>query len=333
MPGGPPAPAALEAVLVEREPSPLATVVGALASACVEIAGAVATSPLTGLARRLDGRNVHGEVLRQLDRLADSAVAEALGATGLVAAGVSEEAEQLVVFPRTAGPSYVVNWDPLDGSARIDANGSLGTIFSILPFRGGEPEEACLQPGSRQLLAGYALYGASTMLVLASRRGVQAFTLEPASRTFLLTHGDVETPARAAFYSANEGNWDDWDERVRRYVAGLKGEDRGYRLRYGGALVADFHRTLVEGGIFFYPADRRRPQGKIRHLYEASPLAFVAEAAGGAASDGRRPISRLRPSGIHDRVPFVAGGASDVAEYQKFLAGNPEPDSGPQPLP
>jgi fructose-1,6-bisphosphatase I len=234
-----------------------------------------------------------------------------------------------VSHPRHAG-KYVVTFDPLDGSSNIDANVSIGSIFGV--YRRVSPEgtpgtlEDLLQPGSRQIAAGYVIYGSSTMFVYTARSGVAGFTLDPAVGEFLCSHPDIRTPARGAIYSVNEGNTSYWTPGVRRYVEHLKSSEnargKAYSSRYIGSLVADFHRNLLYGGIFLYPADRKdpsKPRGKLRLLYEANPLALIAEQAGGAALDGSVRILDLKPTELHERVPLFLGSADDVAEAQNFL--------------
>jgi len=273
--------------------------------------------------------NVHGERVQRLDRFAHETLHRLLGSTGQLAVLASEEDEGIVPVPEGQQPGrYVVNFDPLDGSSNIGANVNIGTIFSILPRRtrsGSGTLEDCLQPGTRQLAAGYVMYGSSTMLVYTTGSGVHGFTYEPSIGEFLLSDPDIRTPARGHIYSANEGNCASWPEGVRRYVDWLKTEDpvarHPYSARYVGSLVADFHRNLLYGGIFLYPAGRRSPQGKLRVLYEAAPLAFVAEQAGGAASDGTRRIMEITPTSLHERTPLFLGSTEDVRECEEFIQG------------
>ena len=274
-------------------------------------------------------KNVHGEQVQRLDRYAHETLHRLLGSTGQLAVLASEEDEGIVAVPEGQRPGrYVVNFDPLDGSSNIGANVNIGTIFSILPRltrSGSGTLEDCLQPGSRQLAAGYVMYGSSTMLVYTTGSGVHGFTYEPSIGEFLLSDPDIRTPARGHIYSANEGNYASWPGGVRRYVDWLKAEDpvarHPYSARYVGSLVADFHRNLLYGGIFLYPTSRRSPQGKLRVLYEAAPLAFVAEQAGGAASDGVRRIMDIAPASLHERTPLILGSAKDVRECEEFIQG------------
>jgi fructose-1,6-bisphosphatase I len=241
----------------------------------------------------------------------------------------SEEAADLVAVPGGAGP-YAALFDPLDGSSNIDANAGVGTIFAVYErcSPAGSPPalEDVLQPGVRQAAAGYVLYGPSTMFVYTVGDGVHGFTLEPSSGEYLSSHPDIRTPGRGGIYSVNESNSLYWAPGVRRYIERLKSteNDRGkpYSSRYIGSLVADFHRNLLYGGVFLYPADCKdpnKPHGKLRLLYEANPLGFVAEQAGGAASNGQGRILDLQPAELHQRVPLILGSADDVAEAESFF--------------
>jgi fructose-1,6-bisphosphatase I len=275
--------------------------------------------------------NPHGEEQQKLDVLANRTFIEALSRNCYISVIASEE-ERDMVFPgeQVRPAHYAISLDPLDGSSNIDANVSIGTIFSIhrrITTDGASSLADLLQPGSRQVVAGYVLYGSSTMLVYSSGHGVQGFTLDPSVGEFLLSHEDMRVPARGNYYSVNEGNAAFWDEGVRRYVNRLKSRENGrgpYSLRYIGSLVADFHRTLLYGGIFMYPLDYknpRKPSGKLRLLYEAAPLAFLARHAGGLASDGRRDILDIEPESLHQRVPLFMGSLDDVREAERFVQG------------
>lgn len=276
--------------------------------------------------------NVQGEKVQKLDVYAHETIMSVLGSTGQLAVVASEEDEGIVPMPDGAPiGKYVVNFDPLDGSSNIDANVNIGTIFSILPRisrKGHGTLEDCLQAGRRQLCAGYVLYGSSTMLVYTTGDGVHGFTYEPSIGEFLLSHNHIQTPQRGRIYSVNEGNYTQWSDGMKRYVDWLKMEDkptaRPYSGRYVGSLVADFHRNLLYGGIYMYPGDGKNPNGKLRLLYEGAPLAFVAEQAGGAASDGARRIMDIAPSSLHQRTPLFIGSPDDVRECEAFLAGKHE---------
>ena len=271
--------------------------------------------------------NVQGERVQKLDKFAHETIMKVLGSTGQLAVIASEEDEDIVQV-RDGAPigRYVVNFDPLDGSSNIDANVNIGTIFSILPRltrTGRGTHEDVLQSGRRQLCAGYVLYGSSTMLVYTTGDGVHGFTYEPSIGEFLLSHPNIQTPKRGHIYSVNEGNYASWSEGVKRYVDWLKCDDkatgRPYSARYVGSLVADFHRNLLYGGIYIYPGDKKNPNGKLRLLYEAAPLAFIAEQAGGAASNGCQRIMEMAPSALHQRTPLFLGSSIDVSEAETFV--------------
>ena len=272
-------------------------------------------------------QNVHGEKVQKLDVFAHDVISRVLGSTGQLAVLASEEDEDIIsVSEHTSPGRYVVNFDPLDGSSNINANVNIGTIFSILPRitqTGPGCREDVLQPGARQLAAGYVMYGSSTMLVYTTGLGVHGFTFEPSLGEFLLSHSGIRTPERGRIYSVNESNYFQWSEGVKRYVDWLKQPDppsgRPYSARYIGSLVADFHRNLLYGGIFLYPGDQRNPGGKLRLLYEAAPLAFIVEQAGGAASDGRQRIMDIVPEELHQKTPLILGSAKDVQDCELFI--------------
>ena len=273
--------------------------------------------------------NVHGEKVQKLDQFAHEVIYRVLGSTGQLAVLASEEDEDIIHVPEgTPVGKYVVNFDPLDGSSNINAGVNIGTIFSVLPrvtVDGLGRLEDCLQPGNRQVCAGYVMYGSSTVLVYTTGHGVHGFTFEPDVGEFLLSYPDIRTPNHGRIYSVNEGNYARWLDGVKRYVDWLKCDDkatgRPYSARYVGSLVADFHRNLLYGGIYIYPGDKKNPNGKLRLLYEAAPLAFVAEQAGGAASNGRQRIMELAPSALHQRTPLFLGSKHDVADCERFIQG------------
>jgi len=225
----------------------------------------------------------------------------------------------------------VVCFDPVDGSSNLDINGIVGTIFSIRRRRAAGADHVkpdALQPGTAQVAAGYVMYGASTLLVYTAGDGVHGFTLDPTIGEFVRSHDQIRIPRRGKIYSANEGNSPRWEPGVRRYLDHLRTPDaatgRPYTARYVGSMVADVHRTLLEGGIFLYPADAApggKPAGKLRLLYEAAPMGFVTEQAGGKASTGRERILELQPASYHERVPLVIGSPEDVTLAEEFIAG------------
>jgi fructose-1,6-bisphosphatase I len=275
--------------------------------------------------------NVQGEMQQNLDVFANDTIRNAVQHAGRTCVIASEEDEEPVPTPpgRPAG-KYVLLFDPLDGSSNIDVNVSIGTIFSIhrrvTPDGGPGTLDDCLQPGHRQIAAGYILYGSSTMLVYTTGKGVHGFTLEPSIGEFLLSHPEFRTPEIGKYYSVNESYWDRWSDPVHKTVAAFKSGTHGARAknaRYIGSLVADFHRNLVTGGIFLYPADTKNPQGKLRLLYEAAPLALIAQQAGGLATDGHRPILDIVPQTLHQRVPLVIGSRKDVELATGILSEEP----------
>jgi len=289
---------------------------------------------LAGLADILGAKgtvNVQGEIVQKLDVFANETIKDSLLHAGRVAVVASEEDPEPVAPPEDYPiGKYVVLFDPLDGSSNIDVNMSIGTIFAIhrrvTEGRGPGILQDCLQQGSAQVAAGYILYGSSTMLVYSTGHGVHGFTYDATIGEFLLSHPDIRTPPVGACYSVNEGNFHRWSPEVRTLVRRLKGLDPAYQAktaRYTGSLVADFHRNLLVGGIFCYPPDDKSPQGKLRLLYECAPLAFLAEQAGGRASDGARPILGIVPTALHQRSPLFVGSRDDVALAERTLAGGP----------
>jgi fructose-1,6-bisphosphatase I len=263
--------------------------------------------------------NIQGEAQQKLDVYANQAVLDCMGARESVAFLVSEENDQPVTIDHSASGKYIVIFDPLDGSSNIDVNVSVGTIFSILRRTEDEPDEsAVLQPGYKQVAAGYVVYGSSTIFVYTAGRGVYGFTLEPEIGAFVLTYPNMKMPERGSIYSVNEANADSFPEVYRTYLACLR--SRGYSSRYIGSLVADFHRTLLKGGVFLYPPTRKNPNGKLRLLYEANPLAFIAEQAGGGATSGTQRIMDIEPKAIHQRTPLIIGSRAEVEEFCKIQA-------------
>ena len=295
-----------------------------LAAAAKRIAHEVSRAALAGILGYTGERNVQGEDVRKLDELAHVLLIDALRASGHVCALASEEAEHpLFLAPHERRGPYVVLFDPLDGSSNIDAGLTIGTIFSVYRAAGTDAALSdLLQTGSRQVAAGYALYGTSTSFVCSAGAGVHGYTLDPDSGEFRLTAENLRMPERGAIYSANEANYPRWCAGVQRYIDGLKAPDgpTAYSARYVGSLVADFHRTLLYGGLFLYPADPRdAPNGKLRLLYEAAPLARIAEAAGGRASTGDRDILALQATDLHQRVPLFIGSAADVSAVEASI--------------
>lgn len=261
--------------------------------------------------------NVQGESQQKLDVIADQAFIHAFKTGGMVCGIASEENDGFIAFESemSRNAKYVVLFDPLDGSSNIDVNVSIGTIFSIFRRKSevGKPAELrdFLQKGTEQVAAGYVIYGSSTMLVYTTGRGVNGFTLEPGIGEFFLSHPDMRMPEKGKVYSINESNYSDFDPRLRRFVDYCRAKSpdgsRPFTARYIGSLVADFHRNMIKGGIYVYPATADSPKGKLRLLYECSPLAMLAEQAGGIATDGDNRILEIEPFELHQRVPYYVG--------------------------
>jgi fructose-1,6-bisphosphatase I len=274
--------------------------------------------------------NKSGDSVQKLDQFAEERFVKTLEATGTLCVMASEEEEGIIPIPEPFPKGkYVLVFDPLDGSSNIDANVSLGTIFGIYrrTSEEGKPGtvEDCLQPGKKLVAAGYVLYGSSTMLVYTCGDGVNGFTLDPSLGEFILSHPEMKVPERGNIYSINEGNSFCWDESTRRYMQWVKEHDaetrRPYTQRYIGTLVADVHRTIVKGGIFLYPNDCRDPahaKPKLRLVYEANPISFIVEQAGGRASTGAGRILDLQPKALHQKVPLIVGSAREVEIYDDF---------------
>lgn len=274
--------------------------------------------------------NVQGEEVKKLDEYAHEVIFKALDHTGHLCGMASEEVEDFIPIPdRFPTGRYCVLFDPLDGSSNIEANVSVGTIFSVHRKISDHPRgcaEDCLQPGYKQVAAGYVVYGSSTMLVYTTGNGVHGFTLEPSIGEFLLSHPNIRIPEKGQrIYSVNEGNYGKWAPEQQALVDYLKGMDgsipKPFSARYIGSLVADFHRNLLYGGFFMYPADNKNRNGKLRLLYEAAPLAMIAEQAGGRASDGVRRINDIVPDSLHQRTPLYIGTSEYVQMAEQFLAG------------
>jgi len=275
--------------------------------------------------------NIQGERVRKLDVFARDILIEVLQRGGKVCAIATEEDADIIQVPRDLPKGhYIVSLDPLDGSSNVDANVSIGTIFSIHHKSSnsvyGTESDFC-QPGVKQVCAGYVVYGSSTIMVYTDGSGgVHGFTLDPSLGEFLLSHPDIKIPERGRIYSINEGNECWWKEHTRRYIKYVKseGDGRPYTSRYIGSLASDFHRNLLYGGIFLYPEDTRdpkRPHGKLRLLYEAAPLALVVEAAGGRATTGTERVLDLEPEELHQRIPLILGSRLDVEDYEAFCRG------------
>ena len=291
-----------------------------------------------GLAEEILGgvgqQNVQGEDVQKLDVYANRVFINALNYIGKVCVMASEEDQEIILIPNEFPKGeYVVMFDPLDGSSNIDVNVSIGTIFGIYkrvsPAGGDGTVADCLQPGYKQYGAGYVIYSSSTILVYSTGNGVNGFTLDPSVGEFVLSHPDIRMPERGSIFSVNESSYNYWKPGTRAYVDHLKTTDNAlgkpYNARYIGSLVADFHRNLLRGGIFLYPEDSKdpkKPTGKLRLLYEANPLAYIAKQAGGYASTGYEAILDIVPTGIHQRVPLIIGSKLDVEDYEEFAKQN-----------
>lgn len=277
-------------------------------------------SGLLDITGAFGAKNVQGEDQQKLDVIANIRFIRALTNGGQTCAIVSEEDEELIHL--NPNSRYVIAMDPLDGSSNIDVNVSIGTIFSVYrrisPVGGPATEEDVLQKGSEQVAAGYILYGSSTMLVYTTGHGVNGFTLEPSLGEFVLSHSMMESPVDGNIYSINEGSWESFDQSMRDYLAYCK--SKSYTARYIGSLVADFHRNLLKGGIYLYPRTTDAPNGKLRLLYECNALAFIAEQAGGIATDGDQRILDIMPTEFHQRSALFIGSANMVQEKLDFVS-------------
>ncbi len=280
---------------------------------------------LVDILGRAGAVNIQGEIQQKLDVFADDIIFRICDHTGRLCVMASEEREEIIPIPEPYKKgSYVLVYDPLDGSSNIDVNVSIGTIFGVYRCKNWENRgrlEDVLQPARNLVAAGYVLYGSSTMLVYTTGQGVHGFTLDPELGEFLLSHENMRLPEPPGYYSVNSSYYESWSPQIQQYARWLQGLDGSnapkMSARYIGSLVADIHRNLMRGGIFCYPAERGKPHGKIRLLYEAGPLAFMIEQAGGYASDGRRNVLDIEPTDLHQRTPFYIGNRSLVhkAEY------------------
>ncbi len=305
----------------------LSSILHDLTLAAKLIAREVNKAGLVDILGQAGRRNIHGEDVKKLDVYANEVIFNALDHTGLLCLLASEEEDDVILIPeRFDVGDYVLLYDPLDGSSNIEANITIGTIFSIhrrvTKGRDGTLED-CLQKGTEQVAAGYVMYGSSTMLVYTTGDGVHSFTLDPSIGEFLLSDGDIKIPTPGKrIYSVNEGNFRNWSEdqkRLARYLIGAEGEEDTFSLRYVGSLVADFHRTLAYGGLFMYPGDEKSPNGKLRLLYEAAPLAMICEQAGGKATNGEVRILDVQPTDLHQRTPLFIGSSELVEKAHSIL--------------
>ncbi len=303
-----------------RDYDGLDAVVMALAEGAWQVQSKVEAAALAGVLGATGDINVQGEAVQILDTFASDAFVSVLKGSGRVAAIGCEEIEGTVVVGDGRGQDYIVQMDPLDGSSNIDVAISIGSIFGIWKRDPGEAigDASLLRPGREQVAAVYTVYGSSTVMVVATRDGVQGFTLNKPQKEFQLTHPDIRIPDEVYCYSTNEGNFAKLDETTQMAVTALRDS---YSLRYVGSLVADFHRNLLKGGIFMYPGNPGSPEGKLRLMYESNPLAFVAEQAGGAASSGEQSILDIQPERPHQRTPLIIGNRDAVEQTVAIMKG------------
>lgn len=274
--------------------------------------------------------NVQGEEQKKLDYIANELFIASLRNSAECCGIASEENDEVVGFDdeMSRDGKYIVCMDPLDGSANLEANVSVGTIFSIYRRISSRGEKATLedflQEGQKQVCAGYIIYGSSTMLVYTTGKGVNGFTLDPSIGEFCLSHQKIETPKSGRIYSINEGNYGSFPSGIKKYITYCKAEspasNRPYTARYIGSLVSDFHRNLLMGGIYLYPETKTKPNGKLRLIYECNPIAFLAEQAGGKATTGTTRIMEIKPTSLHQRVPFIVGSYNLVRKVEEMLA-------------
>lgn len=309
----------------------LSSILRDIGLACKIINKQVLKAGLVDILGQHGATNVQGEEQMKLDVFADEALINVLRYSNDCAGIASEENDTFIAFDDeySVNSKYVVLFDPLDGSSNIDVNASIGTIFSIYrrvtPL--GQPctEEDFLQPGNKLMAAGYVIYGSSTMLVYATRLGVNGFTLEPSIGEFCLSHPDMKCAEKGKIYSINQGNTCKYDDGMKAYLdycmEDNKEDGRPYTQRYIGSMVADMHRTLIKGGIFMYPADKKNANGKLRLQYECNPMSFLMEAAGGVATTGKERILDVQPTELHQRVPIFIGSKSMVDKAVSFVTG------------
>jgi len=310
----------------------LSTLIAQLGFTGKSLAREMRRAALVGELGLVGERNATGDAQKKLDVFSNEVMVDAFTATGLVAAIASEELEDIKHVQSGNEGKYILCTDPLDGSSNTDINGALGTIFGFYRREkagtGATPDEV-LRPGTELVLAGYILYSTSTMFVYSAGKGVHGFTLDADLGEFLLSHRDMKCPPKGKTFSANTGHVREWPKGVQDYISYVtevdKESGRPYSHRYSGALVGDVHRILLEGGIYFYPPDPSHKQGKLRLLYECSPLAFLAEQAGGAATSNGERVTQIRPKAVHDRCPFAIGGKDDVALFDRIVAGKGAP--------
>lgn len=312
----------LKSFLKSCDPA-LGKVIFSIGEASIEISRAVRRAGLMSLLGQAGETNVQGEEVQKLDIYSDQVFDRVVSASGEVFSFACEERD--VPFAATGardGAAYVVGYDPLDGSSNIDVNVAVGTIWGAYKrttkgaFHAANISDF-VQGGRKQVAAGYTVYGASTMFVFTTGSGVNGFTFDEESGEFVLTHPNFQMPKTGKIYSCNEGNANSWSAALQQLVAAYKSGEKPLSARYVGSMVADFQRTIIKGGIFFYPADQKNKRGKLRYLYECAPMAFVTEQAGGRATDGEKNILDLVPTAVHERVPLFIG-SSEMVEKIKL---------------
>jgi len=318
-------------VLQEQKRFPGATtefswLVSGITLATKMIQAQVRRASLAGILGTHGEMNVQGEVQQKLDVYANEALIHCLSLRESIGIIASEENEKpITVGHNSPHAKYAIVFDPIDGSSNIDVAVSVGTTFSIFrrpaDERAADPVQWVLQPGSKQVAAGYVVYGSSTVLVYSAGNGVHGFTLDPGIGAYILTHENMRMPNQGQYYSINEAYIDDFPECYVQYVNRLRTGKLGqrYSLRYIGSMVADFHRTLLRGGVFIYPQTRDYPNGRLRLLYEANPVAYIAKQAGGSASDGKQPILDVQPHDLHQRTPLIVGGEAEMSEFEHCI--------------
>lgn len=298
-------------------------------SALRDIAYEVRRAGINDILGMTSKKNVHGEQVRKIDEYANTVIINNMMKSGKLCCMISEESKEVISIPEEYGSGkYILAFDPLDGSSNIDVNITIGTIFSL--YKRTNPdleatisEKELLQPGNQQIAAGYALYGSSTLLVYTTGNGVNVFALDPEVGDFILIFENVKMPDKGRMYSCNEGNYYKWDKSIQEYITYIKtpseDNDRPYNFRYVASAVADIHRLLHYGGLYLYPSSSYYPKGKIRLLYEANPLAWIVEQAGGRGITGKQRILDIEPSSIHDTIPFFVGSKGNIDDLEKFV--------------
>eukprot|EP00276_Gloeochaete_wittrockiana_P003375 CAMPEP_0184650388 /NCGR_PEP_ID=MMETSP0308-20130426/7909_1 /TAXON_ID=38269 /ORGANISM="Gloeochaete witrockiana, Strain SAG 46.84" /LENGTH=433 /DNA_ID=CAMNT_0027083861 /DNA_START=72 /DNA_END=1373 /DNA_ORIENTATION=- len=328
----------LEEQRAGRIESDMVVLFSSIQTACKTIASQVNRAGIANLTGLAGSENIQGEDQKKLDVIANDVFKNALRFTGRMGIIASEEEDEPVLVDEDYAGNYVAVFDPLDGSSNIDAAVSTGSIFGIYKQKHAcilddgavtsldNREATCLvdvlQPGSNLIASGYCMYSSSTMMVLTLGNGVDGFTLDPMIGEFVLTHPKISCPTKGTIYSFNEGNYIMWDEALKAYINSIKNPPSGkpYSLRYIGSLVADIHRTLLYGGIFGYPADKKNPNGKLRLLYECAPMSYIVEQAGGKSSTGKQRVMDVAPEKVHQRLPIFLGSTEDVTELESYYA-------------